>query len=376
MSTPHTDQTKSEAEPEAQSESTPPTQAGVPPPTPPRLAVVFGDVTIDWNIGRLRSARQTGRSWNSEDLIRVYMQPGGAALLSELIRELAARPEVPGPPFEVLPQCENLKECVRPDSAEYNHSYANWELHKYREGQKGDGEDINSWRVKDFIGLKSVTHSDFKAFESAGEGQAKLWKEAADAIEAASAKTDGRAPDVALVVLDDAGLGFRDWGEGYWTKLRHVLVDEPEGEAGAGRQKPWVVLKMARPVADLKNNKLWEFLVEKAASRLITVVTINDLRLTEGARVSRELSWELTAQNLARELTHNEVLESLSLSRYTIVSFDTAGAFVLSRHPGEKPSDGQKARAPCPTCGLFFDPQSIEGSWAEQYPGGVIGYTS
>ena len=38
-------------------------------------------------------------------------------------------------------------------------------------------------------------------------------------------------------------------------------------------------------------------------------------------------------------------------------------------------SDGS-ARLDQPDCHVFFDPESIENSWAEQYPGAMIGYTT
>src|SRR5262249_62377510 len=95
-----------------------------------------------------------------------------------------------------------------------------------------------------------------------------------------------------LVVLDDAGLGFRERPE-LWPG---AIAREP------GR--PWVVLKMARPVAD---GPLWEHLVETCGDRLIALLTINDLRRTEG-RISHRLSWERTAQDLIWELSYDPLI--------------------------------------------------------------------
>jgi hypothetical protein len=51
-----------------------------------------------------------------------------------------------------------------------------------------------------------------------------------------------------------------------------------------------------------------------------------------------------------------------------VISFDTAGALLLSR---SDPSASATA-----ACKLFFDPRVIEGTWQEDLPGQMIGYTS
>ncbi len=84
---------------------------------------------------------------------------------------------------------------------------------------------------------------------------------------------------------------------------------------------------MAFPVA---NGQLWERLAANDAQRLVVVMTANDLRCTN-VHISRELSWERTAQDLYWELTHNPAVQMLSQCAHVVVSFDTAGALVLSR---------------------------------------------
>ena len=113
---------------------------------------------------------------------------------------------------------------------------------------------------------------------------------------------------------------------------------------------------MSRPVAQ---GALWEHLHREWADRLIVVMTANDLRRTE-VQISRELSWERTAQDLAWELVHNPRVNALSDCAWVICSFDTSGAFLLHQRRGT----------------LFFDPQGIEGTWSSGFPGGMIGYNS
>src|SRR5262249_42847114 len=96
------------------------------------------------------------------------------------------------------------------------------------------------------------------------------------------------------------------------------------------------------------------------------------LRLTE-VQISRDLSWERTAQDLAWELVHNPRVNALSHCAHVVISFNTAGAVLLSRPQArEEAANGRAA----PQCRLFFDPQVPEGMWGQDYPGGMIGYTS
>ena len=61
-----------------------------PKPTP-KIIVVAGDVTMDWNIARREDYQGSGLVWNAEDYIRTYSKPGGAALLAELIDAVAKK---------------------------------------------------------------------------------------------------------------------------------------------------------------------------------------------------------------------------------------------------------------------------------------------
>src|SRR5438552_18192628 len=117
---------------------------------------------------------------------------------------------------------------------------------------------------------------------------------------------------------------------------------------------------MGKPVAA---GPLWEHLCESHAGRLVVVVRVNDLRSTE-AQISRELSWERTAQDLLWELTYSPGLKGLSRCAHLIASFDTSGALLLS-----SPNEGPRLAR------LFFDPRVMEEEWAEDQPGGMIGGT-
>ena len=92
-------------------------------------------------------------------------------------------------------------------------------------------------------------------------------------------------------------------------------------------KRPWILLKMARPLAQ---GPLWEHLHQNFSDRLIVVATVDDLRLSE-VQISRELSWERTAQDIFWELIHNPCVNSLSHCAHVVISFGTAGAILLSR---------------------------------------------
>jgi len=119
---------------------------------------------------------------------------------------------------------------------------------------------------------------------------------------------------------------------------------------------------MAKPL--MHANPLWDHLRQHFADRLVVVLSADDLRQTE-AQISRELSWERTAQDAAWELAYNPKIDVLLDSAHVIITFQNAGAVLISRP--------QQAGA-LPDCHLFFDPKQTEGSWEQGYPGKMVGY--
>ncbi|MEA3364305.1 MAG: hypothetical protein U9Q79_01575 [Candidatus Hydrogenedentes bacterium] len=160
-----------------------------------------------------------------------------------------------------------------------------------------------------------------------------------------------------IVILDDADLGFRDTPEAW------------PFEKGSRKKPSWIVLKMARPIAQ---GPLWEYLCRRHSNRFIVVMTVNDLRLTE-VHISRDLSWERTAQDLYWELTHNPRVNGLSQCAHVLVSLGISGVFLLSRI---KTRARKKQNAAAHKCTLLFDPAEIEDAWTQKYPQYMIGYTS
>ena len=284
--------------------------------------VVSGDVTVDWNLARepLRAAAE------HTAVARASWQRGGASLLADLVQAVgAAEGERTAP---VVLEVEAPAEPIPPGRSELNHSYALWER---APRTTGDAEGT-AWRSTAFLGVdRARTDSAVRA----------EWRRLADAL-----------LDADVIVLDDAALGFRDLSS----------LDLWQSVFARGR-RPWVVLKQARPVAE---GPLWEHLVATAPDRLVAVLTVDDLRGRE-VQVSRDLSWERTAQDLVWEVVHKPKVSALSRIARAVVSFGPAGAALVS---------GGDRAASLPTCTLFYDPDAVEGTWAADHPGAVMGSTA
>jgi hypothetical protein len=296
------------------------------------VVVVTGDVTMDWNIARIRRGDHPRSSWNADDVTRAYWQRGGAALLADLIQAIAHQlqsNEEAG--FRIL-QTSAPTNPVLPRDDRYHHSYALWSAFDYETKLTERRQQV--WRVAEFMGLDR-SKEDFAIAD---------WKEVKDDTAAAP-----------IVVLDDADLGFRG-SSALWPKA--ILSG-----------KPWIILKMARPIAE---GDLWQHLQKNHPERLIVVMAVDDLRLSE-VQISRGLSWERTAQDIVWELVHNPRVNGLSRCAHVVISFDTAGAIVLSR---SRQTDANQVQAGVPQSRLYFDPAIIEGMWKARYPGALIGYTS
>ena len=285
-----------------------------------KIIVVTGDVTMDWNLAR--EWDNVSDSWSADSCSRIWWQRGGAALQADLIVAVAEALKKDGhADFKLLQTAAPLDPVHHGDSR-FHHVYALWTPF-------GKGKDV-AWRVKQFLGLDACTNI--------------LGSEDHDWMQVVDDSADAD-----IVVLDDAALGFRDRSD-LWPEA----IQNPS-------HNPWIVLKMSKPVA---RGPLWEHLLEHFADKLIVVTTIDDVRQT-AVQISRQLSWERTAQDAVWEFTHNPRVTGLSRCAHVVISFHAAGAILLSNHP-----DGGSQSS------LLFDPQVMEGEWENKVPGGMFGYTT
>ena len=274
-----------------------------------RRIVVTGDVTIDWNLARGRGSVGGGPIWSPDLCSRATWQRGGAALIADLVEAVATQvrgtanyrvlqPEVPGR------SGGSDTDAVGPEDPRFPHSYASWLEYEFGKSKRHEKER-NAWRVQEFLGIQHC-----------GRQGAQDW-----------ARVVNDVADPQIVVLDDANLGFRSCRE-----LWPAGITKPEGD-------PWILVKMARPGAQ---GDLWEHLHREHWKKLIVVMTVEDLRLSD-VQISRELSWERTAQDLAWEVTYNPSVNSLAHCAHLVVSFNAAGAILYSR--GRKDTSAELAFA-------------------------------
>jgi hypothetical protein len=294
--------------------------------TKPRV-VVAGDVYIDWlSVPAAPAAKGTAspplRNWQLKDGRNMYPRRGGAWLTADLVeaavkvavgdRAIVIKPSVPGdlnsiPPEDVIHSMLALDTFKR-----------DWR-----------GKVVEVWGVRKFEG-----------FAGPADGSPR--------------NPPAPDPDTAtadVVVLDDAGNGFRDvQSQGTWPK---ALL---EGKL------PIVVYKVRRPLQD---GDLWERLEASHLDRTIAILDVDDLRAA-GASISRHLSWERTAAECAMSLCYDDAYQRLAECRHLIVTLGLEGALHIRKPDGlGRPRlvdasgvDREKGRY---QASLWYVPDLIEG---------------
>lgn len=289
--------------------------------------LVTGDPICDHNYYKGR--RPTADSEETRGF-RYYRTGGGALLLKDLIA--ATMEEGKGdqgwvtefgldPDFESLP----LK----------YHSYCIWE-------PTAGAEGTEYWRaIEPPLGYG---HPD-EAPPAAG-----CPKPRSDAYIPPPEPPAGR-PDI--VVIDDAGIGFRDPSRrSLWSFTN---------KNGKKTGPDWVVYKLTGP---LGRNGLWDEVADRYGDKLVVIVPAEELRRRD-VRLSRGLSWEATAEDLAAELRNDPKLKPILRARHLVVTFQSDGAFWHDNNP-----EGARSL-------LVFDASRAEGEWSEsQGKGGAFGYLS
>ncbi|QDT89935.1 RyR domain-containing protein [Gimesia algae] len=290
--------------------------------------LVAGDVTLDWQIAHIPGGDESSFQWTADQQTRVSCHRGGAALLADLIESVNDRlSQQAGTRHEILQSSAPLADISKTDRS-FHHSYAMWSLFDPDQNPgKTSGHVGKVWRVKEFLGLDLNEKQSGSAVSNNQE-------------------LTGDGSDCSIVVIDDTNLGFRSSSDNWPAVIKN--------QNGA----PWIVLKDVKPVAQ---GELWNYLTKHYADRLIVVMNAMDLRRSD-VQISRQLSWERTAQDVVWELTHNPQINGLSRCAHTIVSFGADGAILLSRDETGV-LQGK----------LFFEPEILEGSWVKPDQGNVIG---
>ena len=288
--------------------------------------LVDGDVIVDHHIYQgLRPFPNSTEKLGSQ--ISTCM--GGASLLFELCRGLCQDEHNldTQAPFAVLTKdCGNIE-----NFPSYRRAFAVWSPCK-KNGKSKDN-DPKVWRVTQMFGYGSKV-----------EGVEKNPKKETAVCESAE-----------VVVLDDAALDYRFDRTTWPACLSRKDVAGPE----------WVVMKMSHPLCQ---GGLWHELREKLSNdkrfmkNFILIVSASDLRRSE-VMISQGRSWEQTVEDLLGELQTNPELTELHNCQHLIVHFESEGALWVD-------NTGNSSRH------LVFDSGNLEGKWANDMPGQVLGRSS
>ena len=253
---------------------------------------------------------------------------GGALLLKKLIEQ--ATPEW-STSFGVTPDFKTLPS--------EHHSFCLW---KPQAVNPENGKSYKVWLTVNPLGYGSENNDDSSAQTCGSKCPGSLHGES---------EASSEPPEI--VVIDDAGLGFRDAeSKDQW----------PFPTNKKDNQEPrWVVMKLTGKIGQ---GDLWKEVVARCKQNLVLIVSADNLRRAN-VRISRGLSWEATAEDLVAELYHNPQLKPLLKARHLIVTFQSDGAFWMDNAPDDAKSL------------LVFDALRAEGEWsASQGEGGAFGYLS
>lgn len=283
--------------------------------------VVAGDVCIDWLEMPLPPAhpasqeeRERCPNWRLYKGSGMVARPGGALLLARLVGA-AANASVSGH------STANIGDLEKIPPKNVVHSMVKLQMEAQ---EPGAPNKTMVYRVQRLAG-----------FDGPANGQPK------------PLPIVGDTPDARIVVLDDAGNGFRNA-----TAVWPAAIRSKE-------KTPIVVLKMNRP---LMCGKLWAE-VQRHAARLVVVLDANDLR-AEGASISRALSWERTATDFSWQMALNPTLEPLRNCAHIIVRFGLEAAIYYSFKNGIGNSK------------LVFIPNAVEDETHSRYEGSMLGFNS
>lgn len=278
------------------------------------LVLVSGDLLVDHQLydGVRRPAPLAACQ------TRLEQTPGGAGLITALLCTAATLDKEH--PWSV-------EFNLNAPSAETNlpESFAVWRL---RPQKPGDERNL-VWRLSDPLGY----------------GRKRLEQPLPRRLELDQAAAS-------VIVLDDGNQGYRrQSSEASWPA--HLM----NRESGT----PWIVLKMGSPLAQ---GDLWRTLRENHGDRLVVVVSIDDIR-REQVLVTKGMSWERTALDLAFELQCNPATKDLVRCRHLVIGIGLEGALLVS----QSASHGWSIQ-------LVYDPQYLEGESNPGIAGTAVGFAT
>ncbi len=326
----------------------------MPAPATPQI-IVAGDICLD--VVGVPMPPQPGdpkaQNWRLTGETRTHYLPGGALLLAEWVRAaVGSLGTVTGP------------QPIRPDGL--------------GGGQAGPMDTAAFLELAPRLCREEIVHSllqldSFPTTPGAKktEQTLRVHKEAGFSGPATGAPSlQVRYPTPTpptLLVLDDTGNDFRvptaanPWPGG--IKLSPGTSDAP-----------LIIYKLHRPhPGKLAENPLWDAVEDNRPERRLVIVSVDDLRAA-GVPISQGLSWERTAMDVVWQMTNRTSLQPLRECAWLVIRLGLDGA-ILWRHTAvskKQPTDQATDPQP-PEAWLVYDPKGIEGAFARQVPGRMVG---
>ena len=284
-----------------------------------RTIVVAGDVTTDWITVEIPPTEPATAdpggcpNWQQYARMQLTPHPGGALLLAQMVAAAAA--------VEVRTHRAEDVSALTPGGT--LQSFLEAAPFPYSSDRK-DAKNL-VYRVKRFRGYCGPR-----------DGRAPISRVVED------------DPNAAIIVMDDAGNGFRNDPEAWPAALRSAA------------RHPVIVYKMSRL---LNAGKLWPAARNGHAAQMVIIISAEDLR-AQGVQISRRLSWERTATDFVWQLASNPVLMDLANSTNLVVRFGLDGAIHYRRVEGSA-----QAR-------IYYDPAVAEDGFRDDCPGEMSGLGS
>lgn len=313
-----------------------------------RYIVVSGDNVVGWALTGSQREGQTRGKWFFQPKVQVSPLQGGARLLDDLIRALARDSQfsVMSPDWGSYFQDTSFNQ--------YNHYFVTFnrypsdgtDSHSTTKGNPDNRRTRHFWRQESKLGYSQRPQT------CGGLSPASSLKEHLDYV----IKNDPK--DAALVVIEDAGIDYR--------AEHKVKACWPKSVRQDSSTPPWVIVEIGYgigPHKGIATGALWDKLTESKTrrDRLVAVTTAEDLRSHPDIEISKNLSWERTAEDCASTIQNNPRIAGLKECRFVVVSFGPVGALVYDR-------DGAKFK-------LFFDRENMEDAPKFEH-GQMWGYTS
>ena len=254
--------------------------------------VVSGDQTIDrftlFEPSPVLNASESPKNWQLEKQVKSFVLPGGSLLLAEMIKACCADDAT------VLtcapPASEELYK-IPPVRFVYSHA----DLAEFKQNHVSSPGTQTCLRVGRYHG--------FSGPDSAG-------------VDTAAVEGDDGTADV--VVLDDAGNGFREV---------HNKKNWPESLTKGN--EPFIIYKHRKPLfSGEAAGNLFEYITSNHANRTLCILEADNLR-DYGVNVSRGISWEKTVDDFLKLLQTSDVLNNVLTLSCVMIRFGREGAIVM-----------------------------------------------